>query len=51
MRPLLGESSAPIMLKKVLLPEPDGPITAMNSPRITLASTPRSACVAASPLP
>ena len=32
-RPEVGLSSSPIMLSKVLLPEPDGPMSATNSPR------------------
>src|SRR5690349_22270207 len=32
-RPLVGRSSRPTMLSSVLLPEPDGPIRATNSPR------------------
>jgi len=32
-RPCVGESRPPTMLKKVDLPEPEGPITQMYSPR------------------
>src|SRR5579875_1612696 len=32
-RPSVGASRQPRMLSKVLLPEPDGPITATHSPR------------------
>ena len=31
-RPLVGLSRPPIMLKNVVLPEPDGPMIEMNSP-------------------
>src|SRR5438128_803294 len=33
------------MLRKVVLPEPDGPITARNSPAFTASEKLRSACV------
>ena len=33
------------MLRKVVLPEPDGPVTATNSPSRTWMSKPRSAWV------
>ena len=44
-RPELGLSSAPTMLRSVLLPEPDAPTTATNSPGSTQKSTPRKAQV------
>ena len=33
------------MLRKVVLPEPDGPVTATNSPSRTEIEKSRSACV------
>src|SRR5690242_13873041 len=33
------------MLRKVVLPEPEGPVTARNSPALTLSEKCRSACV------
>ena len=33
------------MLRKVVLPDPDGPVTATNSPSRTWMSNPRSAWV------
>src|SRR5579862_7527128 len=44
-RPTLGFSSAAIMFKTVLLPEPDGPSSATNSPRLTLNVTLRTASI------
>jgi hypothetical protein len=33
------------MLRKVVLPDPEGPVTVTNSPSFTSMSKPRSACV------
>src|SRR5208337_1281838 len=41
--PRVGESRQPRTLSRVLLPEPDGPITAIHSPFSTLKVMPRSA--------
>src|SRR3546814_99514 len=41
-------SSRPAILRKVVLPEPDGPVTATNSPSRTCRSSERSACVSPS---
>ena len=41
--PSVGESSPAMMLSSVDFPQPDGPITATNSPGLTVKSTPRSA--------
>ena len=35
---------------RVDLPEPDGPITATNSPAAIATETPRSACTSLSPM-
>src|SRR5690606_19640573 len=43
--PLVKVSSSPAMLRKVVLPEPDGPVTATNSPSRTCRSSERSAWV------
>src|SRR5687768_10079041 len=43
--PPSNSSSRPAMLRKVVLPEPDGPVTVTNSPFFTSMSKPRSACV------
>ena len=37
--PELGESRPPIVFKKVVLPEPDGPTIAVNSPFLKLMLT------------
>ena len=50
-RPLLGRSRPASMCMSVDLPEPDGPMTAVNWPTGTLRLTPRSACTADSPSP
>ena len=42
-RPLVGVSMHPIMLRIVLLPEPDGPATVINSPLSTVREIPLSA--------
>ena len=39
------------MCMSVDLPEPDGPITALSSPRETSSETPRRASTAVSPSP
>jgi hypothetical protein len=44
--PLLGRTRVAIMLRIVLLPEPDGPSSATNSPRWTLKETSRTASMA-----
>ena len=44
--PLLGFTRVAIMLRTVLLPEPDGPSNATNSPRRTLKETSRTASIA-----
>jgi hypothetical protein len=49
--PPLGRSSPARRCMSVDLPEPDGPMTAVNWPRGTSSVTPRSACTAASPSP
>jgi len=45
--PLLAFTSVAIMLRIVLLPEPDGPNKATNSPRRTLKETSRTASMVA----
>src|SRR5512137_74171 len=50
-RPVVGRPRSPMMCRSVLLPEPDGPISAANSPRRSVRSTPRSTWVRASPSP
>src|SRR6185436_19532317 len=45
--PLLGLINVAIMLRMVLLPEPDGPSRATNSPRRMLKETSRTASMAA----
>ena len=39
--PVVGRSSVPRMCKSVLLPDPDGPVTANASPRSKVSDTPR----------
>ena len=41
-RPDVGRSSSPIKLRSVLLPEPEGPISAANSPACRLSDSPCS---------
>src|SRR3954453_9856522 len=48
--PSLGLSSPPIMLKKVLLPDPLGPMIEMYSPRLMVTVTPLSAFTSVSPI-
>src|SRR5512135_1533071 len=43
--PPLKSSSRPAMFRNVVLPEPDGPVTATNSPSRTWIEKSRSACV------
>src|SRR5690348_3032765 len=43
--PPVKSSSRPAMLRKVVLPEPDGPVTATNSPSRTWIEKSRNACV------
>jgi hypothetical protein len=47
--PLVGASSAPMMFSSVVLPEPDGPASAVNSPSPMSRSVPRSACTSTLP--
>ena len=49
--PEVGVSSAAMQCMSVDLPEPDGPMIAVNSPRAKSMSTPARACTAASPPP
>ena len=46
----VGRSSPPRRWRSVLLPEPDGPITATNSPGSTASDTPRTASTSAPPI-
>src|SRR5207249_1143354 len=48
-RPALGVSRQPSRFMKVDFPEPDGPMTATNSPRPIVTDTPRSACTVCGP--
>src|SRR5690349_19256594 len=43
--PEVNSSSRPAMFRKLVLPEPDGPVTVTNSPCLTSISKPRSAWV------
>src|SRR4051812_17097366 len=43
--PEVNSSSRPAMFRKLVLPEPDGPVTVTNSPSLTSISKPRRACV------
>src|ERR1700685_2259896 len=47
--PEVGGASPPRMLKRVDLPDPDGPTAERNSPRRTFRSTPRNACTSTAP--
>ena len=49
--PPVGASSPPMQFRRVLLPEPDSPTTAANSPRSMEKETSRRARTAASPFP
>ena len=49
--PPVGVSSPATQCSRVDLPEPDGPMIAVNSPRANSIVTPRSASTAASPSP
>ncbi len=49
--PEVGSSSPARQCRNVDLPEPDGPMIAVNSPRPKRADTPSSATTAASPSP
>src|SRR3990167_7889896 len=51
MRPALGSITAPRHLSRVLLPEPDGPISPTTSPGATAIFTSLSASTAVSPWP
>ncbi len=50
-RPAVGRSRPARMCMSVDLPEPEGPITAVNSPLATSIETPRRASTAVSPAP
>jgi hypothetical protein len=50
-RPSLGRSSPAATCRSVLLPEPEGPITAVNVPDASETETPRKARTALPPLP
>ncbi len=50
-RPLVGRSRPPMMLSRVVFPEPDRPRSATSSPRVIENDTPRSACTSVAPLP
>jgi hypothetical protein len=45
-RPAVGRSSPAAHCSRVLLPDPDGPITAVNEPRANVALTPSRAVTA-----
>jgi hypothetical protein len=47
--PLVGRSRQPMMFISVDLPEPDGPMMAMNSPSSTTIEMPSSARTSTSP--
>src|SRR5437870_3629240 len=47
--PEVGRSRQPTMCMKVDFPDPDGPVTARNSPRSTSRFTPRNALTSTSP--
>ena len=51
MRPDVAESSPASVCMSVDLPEPDGPMIAVNRPCSNRTLTPRSACTAVSPRP
>ena len=48
-RPPSMESSPDRQLRSVVFPDPDGPMTATNSPGETVKSTPRSASTSSTP--
>ncbi len=48
--PLVGESMPPMRFSSVVLPEPDGPRMATNSPRPIARSATWSACTSTSPI-
>ena len=48
--PEVGRSRQPRMFISVLLPEPDAPITATNSPSSMSSDTPASACTVCAPM-
>ncbi len=50
-RPDVGRSSPAAQCRKVLLPEPDGPMIAVKEPAGSSSDTPRRASTAARPLP
>ena len=49
--PLVGRSSPAATCSSVLLPEPDGPMMAVNVPGANAAVTLRSACTGSAPRP
>jgi hypothetical protein len=49
--PEVGRSSPAATFRNVLLPEPEGPMIALNDPRGSATLTPSSATTAPSPLP
>ena len=49
--PDVGRSSPPIIVSRVVFPEPEGPMMSTISPRRTVRSTPSTARTAASPSP
>ncbi len=49
--PEVGLSRRPTILRRVVLPQPDGPMIMINSPFLTLRSKLRSANDSASPKP
>jgi hypothetical protein len=49
--PVVAESRPARQCMSVDLPEPDGPMIAVNSPAVNATSTPARACTAVSPVP
>ena len=49
--PEVGRSRPAAQCRNVLLPEPDGPITAVNEPFVSARDSSRSAATVLSPLP
>src|SRR6266568_5106324 len=47
--PADGLSSVPIMLRRVVFPDPEGPVMTTNSARWSVKLTPRSACTVTLP--
>jgi hypothetical protein len=48
--PDVGRSRPPRRWRRVLFPDPDGPMTATNSPGSTASDTPRTAATSAAPI-